>query len=600
MNPRKIHIQHELNRIQHRCGYLPAHELRALSARAEAMGERLPLHRLHEVASFFPHYRLERPAGLDVKVCRDMSCHLRGADACRKRLQAAASRLGGGKVVVGGVSCLGQCDAAPAILIGDRVYRGGTPAEYEALVLRAAESGTPPDPGHEEAHAHPGWEVDPYRDGRVEPYRAVRNLLDDPEGAALIEALKVAELRGMGGAGVPAHQKWKDVQDAGRVEGIAEKYIVCNADESEPGTFKDRELLLRTPHLVVEGVILAGLLARATKGYIYIRHEYHEQIEAVGREIRRAEGLGACGADVFGSGRAFPVEVYISPGGYICGEQSALIEAMEDKRAEPRNKPPELATNGLWDKPTLVSNVETFAWAPAIAVLGGAWYRDGGVHGGKGLRFFSISGDVERPGVYEVPIGLPLGELIARAGGVRGGKALKAVATSGPSGGFLPAEVPVPEKLRLPKGFPADRVTAGAATRPLVDLELDLDVFRAFGLMLGAGIVVYAEGSDMLSEALNCTEFFRNESCGKCVPCRQGSERLVQLGAEIRARRAAPGRLGEIDDVVSDLRLALQQTSICGLGAVAGEPLATAFQFFRADIDRYADATETAPEAAAP
>ena len=270
---------------------------------------------------------------------------------------------------------------------------------------------------------------------------------------------------------------------------------------------------------------------------------------------------------------------------------------MEDKRAEPRNKPPELATNGLWDKPTLVSNVETFAWAPAIALNGGAWYRDAGIHGGKGLRFFSISGDVERPGVYEVPIGLPLGELIARAGGVRGGKALKAVATSGPSGGFLPAQIPVPAKLRLPKGFPADRVAAGATARPLVDLELDLDLFRAFGLMLGAGIVVYAEGSDMLDQALNCTEFFRNESCGKCVPCRQGSERLVQLGAEIKAGRAGAGRLGAIDDVVNDLRLALQQTSICGLGAVAGEPLATAFQFFRADIDRY---TDPEPEAAAP
>ncbi len=376
-----------------------------------------------------------------------------------------------------------------------------------------------------------------------------------------------------------AHKKWSDVKTAPSGDRGGEKYVVCNGDESEPGTFKDRELLLRTPHLVIEGVILAGLVVGAQKGYIYIRHEYREQIDAVKLAIKEAESLTACGPDIFESGRAFSVEVYESPGGYICGEQSALIEAMEDKRAEPRNKPPELATNGLWDRPTLVSNVETFAWAPAIVRLGGAWYRDSGEAGCSGLRFFSISGDVARPGVYEVPIGSTLGGLIKLAGGVVG--KLKAVATSGPSGGFIPARVPIPERLRLPKSYPRDRITPGATDRDALHLELDIDVFRGFNLMLGAGIVVYAEGVDILDQAENCTQFFRNESCGKCVPCRLGTERLARLPAEIRKGSADEDHLRAIESEISALREALQQTSICGLGVVAPEPLSSALHFLR-------------------
>jgi NADH:ubiquinone oxidoreductase subunit F (NADH-binding)/NADH:ubiquinone oxidoreductase subunit E len=579
MNNGKLHIQHELNRIQLRHGYLPAEELRALSARAEARGESLPLHRLHEVASFFPHYRLSRPDGLEVKVCRDMTCHLRGAKDCRARLQRLAEVVRGKPLIVGEVSCLGRCDRAPAITIDDHVYDGQSAVEYEALVQRAVESGTLPPHAHQ-PHERPAWQIDPYRaQSDKEPYQAVRQLV--VQNVDLIEALKLAELRGMGGAGQLASEKWEGVRGARGDD----KYVVCNADESEPGTFKDRELLLRTPHLIVEGMIVAGLTVGARQGYIYVRHEYHEQIETLEREIERARQLGVCGDDVLGTGRSMHVEVYISPGGYICGEQSALIEAMEDKRAEPRNKPPELLTNGLWDMPTLVNNVETLAWVPVIALRGGAWYRDKGVNGSRGMRFFSISGDLERPGVFEVPVGLTLGELIDRAGGIKDGKPLHAVATSGPSGGFFPREVPVPRSLRLPKTFPADRLAVGATHRDLRDLELDIDVFRAFDLMLGAGLVVYAEGTDITDQAVNCTQFFRNESCGKCVPCRQGSQRLAELGAEVMDRRAGARRLNEIAERVGSLQVSLRETSICGLGMVAAEPLATAFRFFRDDID---------------
>src|SRR5262245_2205098 len=216
----------------------------------------------------------------------------------------------------------------------------------------------------------------------------------------------------MGGAGAPAFGKWSDV----RQQPGPEKYIVANGDESEPGTFKDRELLLRHPHLVVEGVILAGLLTEASAGYIYIRHEYQEQIAAVRAEISRAMKLGACGEDPFGLGRRFPVEVFESPGGYICGEQSALLAALEDRRAQPRNRPPELGSNGLRDKPTVVNNVETLAWTPYIFHRGGSAYAAAGWRvpgqeqlGFGGRRLFSVSGDVHRPGVFEVPNGLPLG-----------------------------------------------------------------------------------------------------------------------------------------------------------------------------------------------
>jgi NADH:ubiquinone oxidoreductase subunit F (NADH-binding) len=398
----------------------------------------------------------------------------------------------------------------------------------------------------------------------------------------------------MGGAGQLATEKWEGVRTARGDE----KYIVCNADESEPGTFKDRELLSMTPYLVIEGVIVAGLTLGATKGYIYVRHEYHEQIDALNQEIAWATTAGLCGDNILGSGRSFPVEVYISPGGYVCGEQSALIEAMEDKRSEPRNKPPELLTNGLWDMPTLVNNVETLAWVPYIAIHGGAAYRDRGVNGCRGMRFFSLSGDVERPGVFEVPIGITLGQLIDRAGGMLGGKPLKAAATSGPSGGFMPATVPIPKNLRLPKGFPSDRIPAGAPSRNLLDLELDIDVFRAFDLMLGAGIVVYAEGTDIADQALNCTRFFRNESCGKCVPCRQGSQRLAELGAEIVGGTADSARISEIADTVNALQSALRETSICGLGMVAAEPLATAYRFFRDDINRHVTEQDGKPGSA--
>jgi NADH:ubiquinone oxidoreductase subunit F (NADH-binding)/NADH:ubiquinone oxidoreductase subunit E len=566
-----------LHEIQERCGFLPRAELEGLSSRRPG----LPLHRLHEVASFFPHFRLEPAQGLEVSVCRDMACHLAGAPRVRKGLEDFAAGFGPGRVVIEGVSCLGQCDQAPVVAVDGHYVQAFPLARCQALVAEAVET-----PGGLPAHAKgagnevpkpTGWRIDPYESR--EDYGAVRRFAANPDFDALIAVLKIADLRGMGGAGVWAHQKWNDVRHAPG----ATKYVVCNADESEPTTFKDRELLLRVPHVVLEGVILGGLHVGAERGFIYIRHEYEDQIEAVRAAIARAEAMGVCGANILGTGRSFPVEVFVSPGGYICGEQSALIEAMEGKRAEPRNKPPLLETNGLHDKHTLLSNVETFAWVPAIVMRGGEWYRDQGVNGCQGMRFFSICGDLNRPGVYEVPNGTPLRELIELARGLRGGKRLKAFAPSGPSGGFLPAKLP---REMLPKATQT-RLPEGATHLDVLDIELDLQRFRDLGLMLGAGMMVYGEGADMLDQALNATEFFRNESCGKCVPCRIGSQKTVEL-----TRRLAQGGFDasswpDTERLLGELRRAMEMTSICGLGMVAASPVASVLKSFRDDLEVY-------------
>ena len=425
-----------------------------------------------------------------------------------------------------------------------------------------------------------------------------------------------ADLRGLGGAGIPASQKWQDVRDAVRslrrraVDDRA--FIVVNGDESEPGTFKDREILLHKPHTVVEGVILACLLTEATQGFIYIRHEYPEQIAACRAEIQRAEALGFCGADARALGRPLPVSVFVSPGGYICGEQSALIEAMSDRRGEPRNMPPKLETNGLQDLPTLVSNVETFAWSPYICIKGGKTYADQGINGWKGRRLFSISGDLQRPGVYEVPMGMTLRELVEGeeyCQGIAGGRKLKAFAPSGPSGGFLPAV------LKAPDGLPRDHTNnktwqALAARRgfapdatelDILDLELELNLFRALSptAALGAGLVVYDETRDMVAEAVKSLEFFRNESCGKCVPCRIGSQKMASLGANLMAGGITAQRWEkELVPLIKELGTTIGLASICGLGRSVPMPLTTVFTYFPADVARHLAASGPVPDGA--
>jgi formate dehydrogenase beta subunit len=334
---------------------------------------------------------------------------------------------------------------------------------------------------------------------------------------------------------------------------------VCNADESEPGTIKDRFIMRNLPNLVIEGMIIAGLVSGAKKGILYIRHEYHEQEKILHQEIQRCYQERILGANVLGSGLTFELELFVSPGGYICGEESALIEAIEGKRAEPRNKPPFPAAQGVFGKPTALNNVETFANVPQILVKGVEWYKLQGLGGAAGLKFVGISGDVRKPGVFEIPMGLPVSEVIFHlAGGIVGGKKLKAFAPSGPSSGYLPAS--------------------------RVDVRLDFKSLAAIGSMLGSGaIVVCAEGRCMLDMALNAVKFFRNESCGKCVPCRIGSQKMVDILTGWTLGEGSAADMLLIDDLTQALKL----TSICGLGQFAPSPLSSVLLHFREEIEAH-------------
>jgi NADH:ubiquinone oxidoreductase subunit F (NADH-binding)/NADH:ubiquinone oxidoreductase subunit E len=561
-------ILQELTKIQERCGYLPADELKALSKRTET-----PLHRLHEVASFYPLFRLETPSAVEVKVCRDMACHLRGSHVLQRRLEAYAHEKSGAQVHVEGVSCLGQCDRPVALSVNDHVYRGRSESEYQTLINKALAKERLPL--QDRGVSAKGWKIDLY-DGQPR-YEAVRRFLEKRDGDSVLKALETANLRGMGGAGFPTHRKWSAVRGAPGEE----KYVVCNADESEPGTFKDRELLRRTPYLVIEGMVLAGLVTGARRGFIYLRHEYHQEKLALEEALRQAAAAPVCGENLFGSGLSFPIEIFVSPGGYIQGEESALLEAMEDRRGEPRNKPPFPVFSGLYGKPTVINNVETLAWTPAIVMRGGEWYRDQGTHGATGLRFVAISGDVNRPGVYEVPFGQTVRELVFdTAGGVSGGQKLKAIAPSGPSGGFLPAAIKVEN---LPPKFVQEKLPPGATMLDILDVPLDLNTFSAMGAMLGAAFVVYGDRRDMVDNALNCTEFYRNESCGKCVPCRVGSQKLTDIVTEIKARRFSRDGLG----LVKELADVMFSTSICGLGQVVANPITSVIKHFPEDLEKY-------------
>jgi NADH:ubiquinone oxidoreductase subunit F (NADH-binding) len=310
---------------------------------------------------------------------------------------------------------------------------------------------------------------------------------------------------------------------------------------------------------VIEGMILASILTGAKKGILYIRHEYEEQEEILHAEIERCKKDKLLGLSILGTDLTFELEIFVSPGGYICGEESALLEAIEGKRAEPRNKPPFPVQEGLWNKPTVINNVETFANVPPILVRGVEWYKAQGVGGAAGLKFIGVSGDVVRPGVYEVPMGTPVSELIFKyGGGIPSNKKLKAFAPSGPSSGYLPAS--------------------------MADVRLDFKALADAGSMLGSGaLVVCSEDRCMLDMALNATEFYRNESCGKCVPCRVGSSKLVEMLEGWTRGKNAPSDLALLDELADTLRL----TSICGLGQVVPAPIASVLKHFREEVDAH-------------
>ncbi|MGW4523965.1 NAD(P)H-dependent oxidoreductase subunit E [Amycolatopsis sp. NPDC004378] len=518
-----------LTAIQARLGWLPREELEEL-----ARDVRRPRYEIEGLVSFYPHFRTTPPKKVRLSVCHDLSCWLRSGD---DRIAELKRKYGeDADVELTEVSCLGRCDVAPAAAVNEHP----TPvSEVDSLVTSAREGGGGPATASRRTEP---WPNDPYPAGSAvgDRYRSLRALLAGELSAETVVAtLKDSGLRGMGGAGFPTGQKWDLV--AGARPGTV-KYAVCNADESEPGTFKDRRILADQPHLVLEGLLLGMAVVGAEEGWVFIRHEYGPEEHVLREEISALREAGVIGPDACGSGRRLEADVFVSPGGYILGEETALLECMEGHRGEPRNKPPFPGNHGLHGRPTLINSVETFADVPVILQRGAEWWQSQGIGDSGGWKFFAVSGHVQAPGVYCVPMGTTVRELIDAAGGVLGGTEVEAVQPGGASSPFIG-----PDRL---------------------DLRLDFATLAKAGTMLGSGaLVVLAEGTDVLAASTNVLRFFRNESCGKCVPCRVGSTKahaLLTSGAPLdEAGRAK----------ILQLEEALRKTSICGLGQVALGPV---------------------------
>ncbi len=518
-----------LHAFHDRDGHLSDEALREVSAAL-----RMPLADLFGTVSFYHHFARFPPGASAPRVCTGPVCRLLGGeellDAMRKH---GATPM----------ACAGRCDEPVPVLTAHDVHVG-----LAADALERRPSPLPvPNPGGLpecvfESIREPGRAtLDGYR--RSGGYEALSAALGGSPDA-VIDALKDSGLAGRGGAGFPTGVKWRAVADETR----GPKTIVCNADEGEPGCFKDRVLMDHDPHAVLEGMALAGFATGAATGFIYLRYEYPETHAILERAIAEAEAAGMLGDAIGGTTFAFRIHVRRGAGAYICGEEGSLLNSLEGKHPFPRERPPFPVSHGYDDLPTVVNNVETLASVPPIVRRGGDWYRGLGLGDHAGTKLISLSGDIERPGNYEVPIGLPLRTLLHDwAGGAPGGRLIQAVTMAGISGGFLAGD----------------------------DLEVTLDEpsVRAAHSMLGAGgIMVFDDTRDMVAVAHSCMEFFAHESCGKCFPCRIGTQRLTERLATA-AGAAGPAQLGDWRAEVEDIGAVMKATSACGLGMAA--PLVT-------------------------
>jgi NADH:ubiquinone oxidoreductase subunit F (NADH-binding)/NADH:ubiquinone oxidoreductase subunit E len=519
--PRDLLIEH-LHLIQDRHGHLSAAHLAAL-----AQEMKLALTEVYEVATFYSHFDVVKegqapPPALTVRVCDSLSCAMAGADHLLRELP---NRLGPDVRVVR-APCMGACDRAPVCAVGHvQVMRASTPNVAAAVDARA------------HAHVYPaGTNFDAYR--AEGGYRQLQNCLGGTQTReAVIAAVGDAGLRGLGGAGFPTGRKWALV----RAE-PAPRLMAVNADEGEPGTFKDRHYLERDPHRFIEGMLIAAWVVEAPDVYIYIRDEYPEIRLMLLEEIAKVEAAGL----------APHVKLHMrrGAGAYICGEESAMIESIEGKRGLPRHRPPYVAQVGLFGRPTLEQNVETLFWVRDILDKGAAWFPSHGRHERKGLRSFSVSGRVKDPGVKLAPAGITMRELIEEfCGGMAAGHAFKAYLPGGASGGILPAS--------------------------MADIPLDFGTLEPHGCFVGShAVVILSEHDDMKAVALNLMRFFEDESCGQCTPCRVGTEKAAILMA------TGPWDKG----LLEELSAAMRDASICGLGQAAPNPLLCVLKYFPDDL----------------
>ena len=375
--------------------------------------------------------------------------------------------------------------------------------------------------------------------------------------ADLLDEIKESALRGRGGAGFPTGLKWSFIPRGLPVD----VYLVCNADEGEPGTFKDREIMMRNPHLLVEGLVLSAYIIGATSGYIYIHGEIWEAYELMEQALEEARAAGYLGESLLGTDFSFQLHCHHGYGAYICGEETALLESLEGKKGQPRFKPPFPAAFGLYGKPTTVNNVETFACVPYILEHGGSQFLDLGKPRNGGTKIFSVSGHVVRPGNYEVPMGTPFPELLEMAGGMRPGSELKAVIPGGSSVPVLPGEI-------------------------MMETAMDYDSIAKAGSMLGAGSVIIMDQTVCMVNALKrISYFYHEESCGQCTPCREGTGWLYRV---IKRLEEGEGTHGDLD-LLNDVSDNMDGSTICALGAAAAMPVKSFIKHFREEFERHID-----------
>lgn len=525
---RSLLIEH-LHRLQDAEGGLRRGRLAALAERL-----RLSQVEVYEVATFYHHFEVvDDDAPLPrhtVRVCTSLPCAMAGADGLVQALQAHPGL--GPDVRVIEAPCIGQCHRAPAACVDQRQVPHATREAVESAI-RSADTSARDLPATARPEA-PGDYV-----------QFERLLRGECSADDVLAALKASGLRGLGGAGFPAWRKWETVRAQ-----PGPRAMVVNIDEGEVGTFKDWHLLAHEPRPFLEGMLMAAHVVGAEHIWIYLRDEYHDVRRLLQEELQRLERRMAVWRWSHPDAVWPVIELRRGAGAYICGEESALIESVEGKRGMPRLKPPIVAVNGVFGRPTLAHNVETLWWVPALLERGGEWFAGQGRHGRSGLRRFSVSGRVARPGVYLAPAGITLRELLdEHAGGMAPGHALYAYLPGGASGGILPAA--------------------------LADLPLDFDTLAAHGAFVGSmAVVVLSEHDRVRDAALNLVRFFEHESCGQCTPCRAGT---AQAAALMEAPVWDAERLGELSHVMRD-------ASICGLGQAAPNPFDSVLRFFRKEV----------------
>ncbi len=535
-----------LHAFHDRDGYLSEPVLRSIAKEL-----RQPLADLFATVTFYHHFAREEHRKQHPRVCTGPVCRLSGGEECLEALADQGATA---------MPCAGRCDEPIPVLIGDVQWVGNAAGE---LTRRPTPLPPPNVAGFEEcvfAHIRQPERntLAGYR--ATGGYEGLVRALNSMSPADVIEHVKASKLAGRGGAGFPTGVKWQAVADAPR----RPKTIVCNADEGEPGCFKDRAILDYDPFAVIEGMTLAAYATGATRGFLYLRYEYPETRDVFERALAEAYAAGFLGPHILGSDFSFDIFVRRGAGAYICGEEGSLLNSLEGKHPFPRNRPPYPVTHGFENLPTAVNNVETLAAAASLMRHEPEWYVNLGMNGHAGTKVVSVSGDVQRPGNYEVPFGLPLRTLLYDwAGGPPAGRSFQAVTMAGISGGFL-------------SGNDLEKATIDEAS------------LRDKGCALGAGgMIVFDDSRDMVAAVHNAMEFFAHESCGKCFPCRIGTQRLTE-----RLAGAGPSDMQLWLTEVADISATMKAVSACGLGMAAPLIVESLVQRFPTQVAALVDASQ--------